>query len=190
VSKLIKDMVTSELRTRYGDLDSALWVEFLGVGGLATTAFRKKLAARKMKLELVKTALFKRAVDGTKLARLGQAAKGQVALITGGENVIEAAKLVEAEMATIKGMKMRAALLEGEFVGDSQIGSLAKMPTKRDLQGRVAAAVKSPGGKLASAILAGGGNIAGCIKALIAKLEKGETAAPAAEATAAEAPAA
>jgi large subunit ribosomal protein L10 len=177
MSKLIKDMVTSELRTRFGDLDSALWVEFLGVNGLATTSFRKKLAAKKMKMELVKTALFKRAVDGTKLARLGEAAKGQVALITGGENVIEVAKLVEAEMVTIKGMKMRAALLEGEFVGDSQIGQLAKMPTKRDLQCRVAAAVKSPGAKLASAILAGGSNIAGCLKALIEKLEKGEPAA-------------
>ena len=184
MSKLIKDMVTSELRSRYGDLDSALWVEFHGVDGLATTAFRKKLAGKKMKMELVKTALFKRAMDGTKLAKLGQAAAGQVALITGGENTIEVAKLVEAEMATIKGMKMRAAVLEGEFVGDNQIGQLAKMPTKRDLQGRVAACLKSPGGKLASAILAGGSNIAGCLKALIDKLEKG---APAAEPEAAPA---
>lgn len=180
MSKLIKEMVTTELRSRYGDLNSALWVEFLGVGGLATTAFRKKLAAKQMKLELVKTALFKRAVDGTKLAKLGQAAGGQVALITGGENMIEAAKIVEAEMVTMKGLKMRAAMLEGEFVGDSQIGSLSKMPTKRDLQARVAACVKSPGSKLASAILSGGGNIAGCIKSLIEKLEKGEAAAPAA----------
>ena len=34
MSKLIKDMVTTELRGRYGDFDSALWVEFLGVNGL------------------------------------------------------------------------------------------------------------------------------------------------------------
>jgi len=49
------------------------------------------------------------------------------------------------------------------------------MPTKRDLQARVAATVRAPGAKLAAAILAGGGNIAACVKDLIEKLEKGET---------------
>lgn len=177
MSKPIKEMVTNELRGRYGELESALWIEFAGVNGLSTTAFRKKLATKKMRMELVKTALFKRAAGGTKLAKLGEAAKGQVALVTGGDSIIEVAKAIEAEMATIKGIKLRAAILEGEFVGESQIGQLSKMPTKRDLQARVAACVKAPGGKLAAAILASGGNIAGCLKALIEKLEKGETTA-------------
>ena len=177
MSKPIKEMVTSELRGRYGDLESALWIEFAGVSGLATTAFRKKLAGKKMRMELVKTALFKRASSGTKLAKLGEVAKGQVALVTGGESVIEVAKAIEAEMATIKGIKLRAAILEGEFVGENQIGQLSKMPTKRDLQARVAACVKAPGGKLAAAMLSGGSNIAGCLKAMVEKLEKGEAIA-------------
>ncbi|MBI5865126.1 MAG: 50S ribosomal protein L10 [Planctomycetes bacterium] len=177
MSRLIKDMVTKELGARYGGLDTALWVEFMGVDGLTTTAFRKKLAAKKVRMELVKTALFKRAMSGTKLAKLGDAACGQVALLSGGESLIDVAKLIDAEKANIKGLKMRAAILEGEFIGESQIDQLSKMPTKRDLQGRVAACALSPGAKLASAILAGGGNIAGCLKAMIEKLEKGEAIA-------------
>lgn len=177
MSRMIKELVTQELKGRYADLDSALWIEFTGVDGLATTAFRKKLASKHMRMELVKTALFKRAVSGSKLGKLGDAASGQVALVTGGESSIEIAKAVEAEMAAIKGIKLRAAILEGEFVGETQIGQLSKMPTRRDLQSRIAACAQSPGAKLAAAILSGGGGIAGCLKAMIEKLEKGEAIA-------------
>lgn len=179
MSKPVKNMITDAIQRRYSQLDSALWVEMLGVDGHATTEFRRSLRTKRMRLEMVKTSLFRRAVAGGKLEALSKAASGPVALITGGDSLIEVAKAVEEWMPKMKGLRLRAAVLEGEFVDEKQVIGLSKMPTKRDLQGRVASCALSPGAKLASAIRAPGGAIAGCIKALIEKLEKGETAAAA-----------
>ena len=65
-------------------------------------------------------------------------------------------------------------MLEGEWLDEARVAGLSKMPTKRDLQARVAAIILSPGGNVAGAINAGGGNIAGAIKAMIEKIEDGE----------------
>lgn len=181
MSKTIKNMIADALRSRYGGLDSALWVEFVGVDGLATTAFRRGLRAKRMRMEIVKTALFRRAVAGSKLEKLGQVASGPVAILSGGDSLVEVAKYVEEWMPKLKGLKPRAAVIEGEFVPESQVADLAKMATRADLQAKVAACALAPGANLAAAIRSAGANIAGCLKTLIGKLEKGEAiGAPAA----------
>lgn len=178
MSKLVKSLITDELQSRYTQMDSALWVEILGVDGITTNDFRRALHKKAMKLEVVKNALLRRACGEGPLAPLAKTLAGPAALITGGESVIEAAKVVEEWQPKMKGLRLRGALLEGQLIDEKMVQGLAKMPTKRDLQGQVAAAARSPGAKLASAILAPGGAIASCLKSLMEKLEKGGDAAP------------
>lgn len=172
MSKPVKNLMTKELQGRYAGLDSAVWVDVVGIDGLSTNELRRSLHARKMRLEVVKTALFRRAVAGTPMARLGDAVSGPVGLITGGDSPIEVAKLLEEWAPKLKTLKLRGALLEGEYISEAQVGQLSKMPTKRDMQGRVASCARAPGANLAGAIKSGGGKVAGCLKALIEKLEK------------------
>ncbi|TWT45220.1 50S ribosomal protein L10 [Phycisphaerae bacterium RAS1] len=177
MSKPVKSLMTQELQGRYAALDSAVWVDVVGIDGLSTNEFRRSLHSKKMKLEVVKTALFRRAVADTPMARLGDALTGPVGLITGGDSPIEVAKLLDDWAPKLKTLKLRGALLEGEYIGEPQVGQLSKMPTKRDMQGRVAGCARSPGANLAAAIKSGGGRVAGCLKALIEKLEKQEAPA-------------
>jgi large subunit ribosomal protein L10 len=190
---MVKEKLMSELQSRYAGLESALWVEIVGADGILTNDFRRDLRRKKMRMEVVRNLLFRRVATGTKLDRLGQSLNGPSALITGGESLTDVAKAVEDWSPKIKGLRMRGAIFEGEFIDEKGCASISKMPTKRDLQARVAACVQAPGAKLAAAILSGGGRVAGCLKALIEKLEKGETvgaaAAPPAQ-PASEAPAA
>lgn len=172
MSKSIKDLITDQLRSRYSGVENAVWVEFTGVDGTTSNAFRRSLRSKNMRMQMVKTALFRRAVSGSKLERLGGAASGSVSIITGGESATEAAKVIEEWMPKIKGMKLRAAVLEGEFISESMVAGLAKMPGKRDLQAQILSIAMSPGSKLMGAVNSGGGRILGCVKSLIEKLEK------------------
>lgn len=174
MSKLVKDLITNELQDRYAALDSALWVELVGADGHVTNDFRRALRSKQMRIEIVKTSLFRRATAESKLRPLAEKLNGPSAIVTGGDSVIDAAKVVEEWLPKIEGLKLRGAILEGELIPDSDIAELSKMPTKADMQARVAGMVLSPGGKLASAINAGGANIAGCLKAIIKKFEDAE----------------
>jgi large subunit ribosomal protein L10 len=182
MSKPIKDLISRELQTRYNDLDNVLWIELTGADGTTTNAFRRELRSKDMHIEIVRNSLFRRAVASGRLAALAplaDALSGPAALVTGGESLVDVAKLVEEWRPKIRGLKFRGAVLEGEYMDEQGVAGLSKMPTKRELQGRIAAAALAPGANLSAALLAGGGNIAGCLKALIEKLEKAETSAAA-----------
>jgi large subunit ribosomal protein L10 len=177
MSRLVKDMITSELRARYGRMDSALWLEILGVDGVTTNQFRGALRAKDMRIEVVKNSLFQRAVGDGPLKPLARALHGPAAIVTGGDSLIDAAKLIDEWLPKAKGLRLRGAVLEGEWLDESQVADLSKMPTKRDLHAKVAAIILSPAARVAGAVNAGGANLAGCLKALIEKLEKEETVA-------------
>jgi large subunit ribosomal protein L10 len=174
MSKPVKELVTDELRSRYGELDSALWIELIGADGTTTNAFRGDLRAHEMHMQVVKNSLFRRACGQGALGPLAADLAGPAALVIGGESPIEAAKLVEGWMPKIPGLKLRGAMIEGEYFDTQRVAGLARMPTKAQLQAGIAACLRSPAANLAAAILSGGGAIAGCLKTLAEKLEKEE----------------
>lgn len=181
MSKPVKEMITRELASRYADASNAVWVEIVGVDGITTNEFRRDLRTRQMRLEVVKTALLHRACANGPLAALAKALSGPAALLTGGESAVDIAKALEQWAPKLqKKLRIRGAVLEGEYLDEARVQSLAQMPSKRDLQARIVQIVLSPGGRLAGALLSGGGNIAGCLKALIEKLEKSAPGEPAA----------
>lgn len=180
MSKLVKDLMTQDLRNRYESIDNAVWVEIVGVDGITTNEFRHTLHNKQFHLEVVKNSLFRRAIADAPLSRLAKHLEGPCALVTGGESAIDAAKVLDEWLPKLKGLRIRGALLEGEYLDEATATGLSKMPTKRDIQGRVAGAALSPGANLAAAILSGGGLIAGCLKHIIEKHEQeGEAAAAA-----------
>jgi large subunit ribosomal protein L10 len=181
MSRLVKDIITSELRARYGDMNSALWLEILGVDGITTNQFRAALHTKDMHLEVVKNSLFQRAVGDGPLKPLAQALHGPAAIVTGGDSLIDAAKLIEEWLPKAKGIKLRGAVLEGEWLDEARVAGLSRMPTRSDLQARVAAIILSPAANVAGAINAGGANLAGCLKTLVEKLEKCEAITAASE---------
>jgi large subunit ribosomal protein L10 len=174
MSKMVKELMTQELRERYADVNSALWIELVGADGNTTNEFRRDLRGKELRVEIVKTALFRRAMAERPLEPLAKAMEGPAALVTGGESAIDAAKVLEEWARKIEGLKMRGAVLEGEFLEESRMPGLSKMPTKRDLQAKILGIALAPGANLLGAALAPGKNIMGCVKTMIQKLEDGE----------------
>ena len=176
MSKLVKDIITRELESRYSDKNNAVWVEMVGIDGITTNQFRRDLRARKMRLEVIKTSLFRRAVGDGPLGRLAEALEGPASLVTGGESAIEVAKMLEewGPKFPKESFRVRGAMLEGELLDEQRAQRLAQMPSKRDLQARLVSILLSPGRNVVAAAQAPGRNVLGCVKALIEKLEKGE----------------
>lgn len=176
MSKPVKEMIEKSLATRYQDQENAVWIELVGVDGNTTNAFRRELRERDMRLEIVKTSLFRRACREGAIAKLADVLEGPAALVTGGDSAIEAAKLLADWTPKFpkEALRLRGAILEGEFLDEQRVQGLSKMASRPELQSRIAGMVISPGGKLVAAIQSGGGNIAGCLKVMIEKLEKGE----------------
>ena len=177
MSKPVKEILTRELASRYAQATNALWVEMVGVDGITTNEFRRDLRSRDMRLEVVRTSLLQRACQGGPLARLAAALRGPAALVTGGESAIDLAKVLETWLPKLHTkLRLRGAVLDGEYLDESRVKDLAKMPSKGDLQARLVLIILTPGGRLVSALKSPASNIAGCVKALVEKLEQAANA--------------
>jgi len=177
MSKPVKEVITRALEGRYSDIRDAVWVEMIGIDGITTNTFRRELRARQMRLEVVKTSLLRRACKGRPLEPLAINLSGPAALVTGPTSAVDVAKLLEEwapKFPKDATFRMRGAVLDGEYIAESQINDLSKMPTKADMQGRVVRIILTPAANLAGIVVSGGRNIAGALKTLIEKLEKGE----------------
>jgi large subunit ribosomal protein L10 len=178
MSKPVKEMIARDLEARFAGEQNAVWIELVGVDGVTTNDFRRALRGKHMHLEVVKTSLLKRACSGKPMARLADKVEGPVALVTGGESAIDVGKLLDEWLPKMpKHLRVRGALLEGEYLDEAACKDLSKLPTRADLQSRVVSIILTPGGKIVSAALGPGRQIAGILKSLIEKLEKAEPAA-------------
>jgi large subunit ribosomal protein L10 len=184
MSKPVKDLITKEYQDRYGTLDSACVVSVIGLDGVTANKLRGELATKKIRLQVVKNSLARRAFSEGPLAPLGASLDGPCALVTGGESIIDVAKALIELKRTYPLVELKVGMLAGdpELLSVEQ---LAKMKSRNELLGEIAMLISSPGRRLAGCLQSPGGKIAGCLKALIEKAEKAEKAEPAPAAPAA-----
>lgn len=178
MSKPVKNLVTEEYKKRYADLDSACVVSVIGLDGVSANRMRRELLARKIRLQVVKNSLARRALAESKLAPLSRGLTGPCAVVTGGESIIDVAKTLIETKAKYPRIELRVGIVGGESEL-IPIEEMARMKSRQELIAEVAMLIASPGRRLAACLASPAGRIAGCVKAVIEKQEKagGEPAA-------------
>jgi len=173
MSKPVKDVISNEYQTRYGQLDSACVVNVIGLDAISTNRLRNELRAKNIRLQVVRNSLARRALADYPLAPLTAVMEGPCALVTGGDSMIDVAKTLVALKKTYPKLELKVGILEGEpEVFDLE--QMSKMKSRIEMLGEVAMMIASPGRRLAGALASPGGKIAGCLKALA---DKADTAA-------------
>lgn len=170
MSKLIKRLMTEQIRERYAGATGACVVELTGLDVQAQEKLRRKLRDRKGRLEVVKNSLARLAFADTPLAPIGDALQGPCALVTSSESLIEIAKLLVESAKEFKTLKLKHAVFEGD-AHLLTVEELSKMKGRKELIGELAALISSPGRALAGCLQGAQGRLAGCIKTLA---DKGE----------------
>lgn len=165
MSKAIKSDITRDYQNRYRNVTDACVVDVTRLNVLEVTRLRSELASRRIRLQVVKNSLARRAFAGTALEPLSAALSGPCALVTGGDSVIEMAKLLLEAKKNFAKLELKSAVVEGERSLLS-IEEVSKMRGKREVLGELVMLVMSPGRAIAGCIGGPGGKIAGCVKRL------------------------
>ncbi len=169
MSKAVKDMVTSEYRSRYEGLSSACVIDMTGMSVKEQQELRGRVRGKSGKVQVVKTSLARRAFSDGPLSPLGDSLEGPCALVTSDEtSVVDLAKLLAEAAKDFKSLTLKSAILDGDpdILG---VAELSKMKGRLELIGEIGMLVSSPGRSLASCAGSAGSKIAGCLKAIIEK---------------------
>jgi ribosomal protein L10 len=178
MSKKIKEMMIRDYGSRLEGTTDALMISIRGVKAIPTTKLRRGLAGKKIKITVVRNALAKKSLAGTKLEPLTKLLAGPSALAYGGSSVVEVAREVVKLIEGMPEVELKGAVLDGQlFEGKKGVTELSKFPTKEEAIAQVVTLIVSPARKLMAQVKGPGSNIAGIIKAIETKLEKGEAIA-------------
>jgi large subunit ribosomal protein L10 len=180
MSKLVKDLITDDLKGRFEGVTDLFLVNLVGLDAIKTQTLRKKLREKNIHLMMVKNSLARRATEGTVLAPAFEGASGMLAVVYGASDVVSLAKEVTkladdklmAPFATTGGVMAGAKLTAEEVKG------VSKWPTREEQLSMLVGQILSPGAKLASQLNSVGGALVSQLKEK-AKEPEGE-AAPAA----------
>ena len=175
----MNDAIHAEYEKLFEGTLDGLFVQPLGLSVEDVDEFRDRLAKSKLRMQVLKGSLAKRALEARGL-KAGNVFEGPVAFIGPAEGAsvdnaaIAAGKALQAwlkdsgkELPLLKG-----GVLEGQFLDKKAAAGLHSMPTKRDIQARIVGQILGPGRRLAAQLPAAGSRIAGALKTHITNLEK------------------
>jgi ribosomal protein L10 len=189
MSKLVKDMITEELKGRFDGVNELILVNLVGLDAIKTQALRKELRGKGIQLMMVKSSLARRATEGTVLAPAFEGAAGTLAAVWGATDVVALAKEV-SRLASDKKMAPFSALggvMEGAALTADQVQEVSKWPTREEQLSLLVGQILSPGATLVAQLTGIGGTLASQIKEKAGGDSAGADDAPAAEAAPVEA---
>jgi large subunit ribosomal protein L10 len=176
MSKQIKDLIVSEYRRRFDDVNNALIIDIRGIDANDNNKLRVDLLGKDIHITVLKNSLAKTALEGTSLEALTTTLTGPAALVFGGNSVVDVARNLVDWAKKVKKLDLKAAVLDGElFDGADGVIRLSELPTKEEAQGIVIQLVLSPAGNLVKAATSPGSNLLGIIKEIRTRLEEGNT---------------
>jgi large subunit ribosomal protein L10 len=178
MSKPVKNMIIEDYKDRFGDTQDALVIGLRGIESNDTNEIRTGLAEKSIKVTVVRNKLFGQAFAGTGLESLKGVLSGANAVAYGAESVVEVAREIVALLKKYPDIELKGAVLDGElFEGAAGVERLSKFPTRDEAIAKDVSIILGPGRKLLGAVKGPGSGIAGILKAIEAKLEKGEAIA-------------
>lgn len=166
------------------DLGAAQGVLFLSFGGLTVKEsehLRGKLAEKGVKMRMLRNSLARRVLSDRGVSVAENVLVGNTAVAWGGaEAAIHAAKVVsEPEVKKHGKVKVRAGLLDGEWLGEKDALALANVPDRKTLQGKILGCLSGPARGLVASL---NGLPGGLTRVINSRAEKLQSAAGAPEA--------
>jgi len=139
-----KDATIGALRERIEGHPNVFFTDFRGltVGELRTlrNALRKESAA----YAIIKNTLFGLAAGEDRLAKLKDVLEGPTGVAFAGSDPVGPAKALVQFATESKKLRVKAALVDGEFFDADKIEALSKVPPRQELLARLVGSLQSP----------------------------------------------
>ena len=154
VSRAEKEQELNDLAAAFKGADTAIVVDYKGLNVPQVTELRRQLRAARSRYKVVKNTLARRAVPGTKLASLESHFEGTTAIAYTSEDAVVLAKALTTFMKSAPALKIKAAVVQGQAIQPAEVTSLASLPGRTELYGRLLFVLQAPMQQLVSVLAA------------------------------------
>lgn len=159
-SRATKQQDLDALREELASQSSAFLVEFRGLSVVDVDELRSKIRGASGSYRVVKNTLARAASKGTDLEPLTEHFAGPTAMVMPGDDVPGVAKILVDFAKTNQALTVKAGVVEGSLVVGDECKALADIPSREELQSKLANLLQSPLQRLATVLNAPSRNLA------------------------------
>ncbi|MCB9495567.1 MAG: 50S ribosomal protein L10 [Fibrobacteria bacterium] len=169
-----KKQTTDTLDAALAQFGAVFLVDFGRIKVQSDVELRKALRKQGIFYRVAKNTLLKRALHKAGVTNLDGLLENPTAILVGSveDPVAPARAIVEFQKANAGLLESKASWIDGDVFPGKQIGDVAKMPGKRELQAQVIQLFLSPGATLVGLIKGPGSQVASQIESLVKRLEE------------------
>lgn len=171
----LKQPIVDEISANVKDADAVVLVNYLGITVAGDTALRKELREAGIIYKVYKNTMMNFAFKGTEFEGLCPHLHGANAIAISRDDATAPARIIKKHLKANPTIHMVGGVIEGKFYDEASVQSLADIPGREVLLGRLFGSMQSPVA-----------NFARVIKQITEKDPSAAAAAPAEEAPAAE----
>lgn len=142
------------LGEQFRAINSAFLLDYRGLKVVDATELRRKIREIQGHYVVVKNTLALRAVKDTRLEPLGPHFQGPTAVAYHPKDVIALAKLLSEVTKANPHLQCKAALVEGKVVAPSEMQTLAALPSREVMIGKLMFLLRAPVQRLATVLQA------------------------------------
>jgi large subunit ribosomal protein L10 len=132
-----KELVAHELHEKLKDFDLAVLAHYSGLNVEKLTALRNALRKTDTELSVVKNTLLRIASKETDLSVLQDHFKGPLAIALNRSDVVETAKVLVDFAKKNAELEITAGMLKGKVITREQLSTLAALPSREILLGKL-----------------------------------------------------
>lgn len=140
-----KREIVEALRKKISECTIAIATDYRGLSAPAMTELRRSLREKGVEFRVVKNTLTYRAAEEANKPHLREVVQETTGLVFGYGDPAEAAKAVDDYIRTSRSsLAIRGAILDGQVLTRDQVASLARLPTREVLLGRILGQMMAP----------------------------------------------
>ncbi len=147
-----KDAEVSVVTDKIATAAATVVVNYSGLTVAQVSDLRVKLREINGEMRVYKNNIARRAAKKANFDELAEVFQGPTAVVTGSEDAISTLKVVDNFRKENNNLELVSGIIDGEFADKDKLEVLAKLPSKQDMYGMLAAMLQSPLRNLALAV--------------------------------------
>ncbi len=168
-----KAEVIAETRGDLERAESVVLADYRGLTVQQLGQLRKRLAEREVVLKVIKNTLIKRAADEVGIEGLDPVLTGPTAVAFSWADPVSAAKVMTEAVREFRRMEIKGGILGRSVMSAQAVRSLAELPGREVLLGKLAGTLMAPIQQLAWVLSAPVGNLARALDQIRQQKEQG-----------------
>ena len=139
-----KEKIVNNIESEFQDSEAIIISEYSGLTVEDITELRQRMFKEGFYVKVLRNRLVKRAFDSSKFDYPDTLLTGQNIYCKSDDNIVGLTKLLVSYQKEYENFEIKGGLLEGNYIDNKQISTLAKLPSKEELVAKTVGLIKAP----------------------------------------------